>query len=431
MTAWSQLSDEAKAGIIELYPEVAALATVTGEAADGAVVFTAAIEKAATMELTNFKDLLNTGNVSRTKSDAAQTAKDHDYADQLLLLEGALSTGGVDGMRIALFNLYTENEVQYNGLMETYDILYMLGDAALTQARAEDMLSEAYRHQKVASAEAVKEMRDRLALEEKQAQAAEGYYVDTLRELQQAYHEGSSTAFHVMWDTLDTDTQEYILKTYAAVGNLAVETVDRSTSVVDEIFEDAIADALAMKETLLGQSLVEGAEGYSGRQRVEAARENGFQDQLTQLRSALEDGTFMEALTSFGQEMTDALLAEHDWLNGIIEGLTLAEEGTFSLVEATALLDSYIVGTREQFLANVSSLNEANAELLAVEEEQISVLTTLTKALSTGGIEAFQEAFNALGKEMQQAILDESSALRKFFRGLEDGAADSEKAIDE
>ena len=85
MTAWSQLSDEAKAGIIELYPEVAALATMTGEAADGAVVFTAAIEKAATMELTNFKDLLNTGNVSRTKTDAAQTAKDHGYADQLLL----------------------------------------------------------------------------------------------------------------------------------------------------------------------------------------------------------------------------------------------------------------------------------------------------------------------------------------------------------
>ena len=228
--------------------------------------------------------------------------------------------------------------------------------------------------------------------------------MDTLRELQQAYHEGGSAAFHTMWDTLDTDTQEYILKTYTAVGDLAVEAVDRTTDVVDGIFEGAIADALAMKETLLRESLVDGAEGYSAKQEVQAAKENGFQDQLSQLRMALEDGTFMEVLVGFGQEMTDALLAEHDWLNGIIEGLNAAEDGTFSLTEATALLDSYIVGTQEQFLANVESLNEANAELLATEEEQIAVLTVLMDALSTGGIEAFRDAFNALGEEMQQAI---------------------------
>lgn len=193
-----------------------------------------------------------------------------------------MSTGGVEGMRTALFDLYTENETLYNGLMETYSILYMLGDATLTQAQAADVLSEAYRVQTVASAAAVQEMRDRLALEDKLTKAAEGYYVDTLRELQQAYHEGGSASFHTMWDTLDTETQEYILRTYTAVGDLAVESVDRTNDVVDGIFENAIADALAMKETLLRQSLVEGAEGYSTRQQVETARENGFQDQLLQ-----------------------------------------------------------------------------------------------------------------------------------------------------
>lgn len=52
-------------------------------------------------------------------------------------------------------------------------------------------------------------------------------------------------------------------------------------------------------------------------------------------------------------------------------------------------------------------------------------------ALSTGGIEGFRDEFNALGEEMQQAILEESPALKKFFRNLEDGAADSEQAIDD
>lgn len=197
--------------------------------------------------------------------------------------------------------------------------------------------------------------------------------MDTLRELQRAYHEGGSASFHNMWDTLDTETQEYILRTYTAVGDLAVESVDRTNDVVDDIFENAIADALAMKETILRQSLVEGAEGYSVQQQVDTARENGFQDQLVQLRSALEDGTFIDVLTGFGEDMTEALLAEHDWIKGIIEGLSFAEEGTYSLSEATELLDSYIVGTQEHFLANVESLNEANTELLATEEEQITV----------------------------------------------------------
>ena len=95
MTEWNKLSDEAKAAVIELYPEVAALATVTGESADGAAAFAAAIERAAATDLTAFKELLNTGNISRTKTETAQTAKDQGYKDQLLALETALSTGGV------------------------------------------------------------------------------------------------------------------------------------------------------------------------------------------------------------------------------------------------------------------------------------------------------------------------------------------------
>ena len=95
------------------------------------------------------------------------------------------------------------------------------------------------------------------------------------------------------------------------------------------------------------------------------------------------------------------------------------------------LLNEHIVGTQEQFLANVEEMNEANAALLETEEAQISVLQTLMAALEAGGVEAFRDAFNALGKEMQEAILDASPALQKFFKNLEKSADGSKDAIDD
>ena len=200
---------------------------------------------------------------------------------------------------------------------------------------------------------------------------------------------------------------------------------------MDAIFEEAIAQAMTMNEALLMEELTADAAGYGNRQKAEAARENGFQEQLIQLRDALANGNFMEVLASFGEEMTSALLSENEWLYAIIEGLTTAEDGTYSLVDATALLNEHIVGTQEQFMSNVVEINEANAELLANEEAQIAVLESLMDALESGGLEGFRDAFNALGSEMQSAILDASPALKRFFRDLEDGATDSEDAIDD
>ena len=185
-------------------------------------------------------------------------------------------------------------------------MLYRLGDMSLTSAQAADMLADAYRSQVAVSAANVQQMREQLAQEEKLAKSAEGHYADTLKELQSAYRDGGAIGFHELWNTLDEDAQEFILKTYSAIGDLAAEAVDRSVDVVDAIFEEAIAQAVAMKDTLLKETLAEGAEGYGEKQRAKDAKESGFQEQLLKLKEALNDGSFMDTLAAFGEEMTAA-----------------------------------------------------------------------------------------------------------------------------
>ena len=216
---WDELSGEAKADLVELYPEVAKLATVMGETADGAQVFAQALEKAANMDFDSFTENLSTARGRRSKREEAQAASENNYRQQLAMLESALSTGGVDAMRRAMFDLYTENEELYEGLMETYGILYQLGDMSLTSAEAADVLSEAYRTQVAASIKSVEQMREQMAMEDKMAQSAKGYYADTLRELQSAYREHGAIGFHEVWMQLDDDAKRYILRTYSAIGD--------------------------------------------------------------------------------------------------------------------------------------------------------------------------------------------------------------------
>ena len=118
-----------------------------------------------------------------------------------------------------------------------------------------------------------------------------------------------------------------------------------------------------------------------GQKSLESAGESGWQEQLLQLRDALEDGTFMETLTGFGDEMANALVSENEWINEIIYGLTSAEEGTFTLDEATELLNEHIFGTNEYLLAMAEQMTESNTELLSTEEEQISRLCALLALL--------------------------------------------------
>lgn len=89
MTEWGNLSDETKAGIIALYPEVAALATMTEKAADGATTFANAIQLAANIDFNSFKQNLSTDNLEQLKADVAKNAEENNYSDQLLSLENA------------------------------------------------------------------------------------------------------------------------------------------------------------------------------------------------------------------------------------------------------------------------------------------------------------------------------------------------------
>lgn len=139
----------------------------------------------------------------------------------------------------------------------------------------------------------------------------------------------------------------------------------------------------------------------------------------------------MQTLMGFETETRNALIEENEWINGIIEGISNAEESTYNLSEATQLFNEHLAGTHEHFMANVESLNEANQELLSTEEEKISVLTGIMNALSADGVEGLKDEFNSLGGEMQNAILSESPALKKFFRDLENGTQDASAAIDE
>lgn len=278
------------------------------------------------------------------------------------------------------------------------------------------MLSGAYLQTAEASAKSAQEMRDQLAREEAIAAAAKNYHADTLKTLQAAYAEGGTKGFHEVWDKLDDDTREYIMRTYSAVGDLACEAIEQSQAVVDAIFEQALTDAATMREELLHRSLTEDAQEYMSGRPAADAKENGYQDQLTQLRDALADGTFMEVLTGFGDEMANALVAENEWINEVIHGLSAAEEGTYSLEEATAALNEHIYGTREYLLATAEAMTESNAELLSTEEEQIAMLSAMLALLEEGGIEAFAAAFGELGEEMREALIDSSPALKKFFK---------------
>lgn len=428
--AWTLLDDSAKKDIIALYPEVARLATAMGETGDGAVVFADALELATKMDLSKFADSLSVDYAAQQKRDAAAQAKESGFAPQLASLEDALKTDGVEAMRDALGEVYLENEALYASLMETYPVLLRLGDAALTNAGAAQMMADAYGTQGRAAAEAVTQMLKQLQLEEQLEESAKNYHRNTISGLQNAYNTEGTQGFYRLWDELDEATQKYLVSAYSGMADLATGAIHGGKDVVDAVFAEALAQAEEMRETLLKDKLAEDAAGYGQAQLVELAKKSGFQEQLTLLRDALEDGDFMDVLAGFGEEMTSALLSEHEWLNQIIEALAIAKDGTLELTDATLLMDEHIVGTQEHFLENVNALLEASEQLLASEEEQIAMLSEISDLLSEDdGLDAFIARWASLDNEMQQALLRLSPGLKKLFERIQDGAEDAGDAV--
>lgn len=84
---WSSLSDKAREDFITLYPEVAALATEMGETAEGATIFAAAIEKAANMDFTKFKEALAVDMVEKAKTDQLEVSRNNGFKNELYALE--------------------------------------------------------------------------------------------------------------------------------------------------------------------------------------------------------------------------------------------------------------------------------------------------------------------------------------------------------
>lgn len=58
----------------------------------------------------------------------------------------------MEAMQHALYELYEANEPLYSALMETYSVLYLLGDESLNGAQAANILATAYLTQAEASA---------------------------------------------------------------------------------------------------------------------------------------------------------------------------------------------------------------------------------------------------------------------------------------
>lgn len=202
-------------------------------------------------------------------------------------------------------------------------------------------------------------------------------------------------------------------------------------------FLETVRAAMAVAEDTIGKldakTLAQNAEQYQSGKRVDEASGANWQEQMEALQQALSGDNpaqaFMDVLTGLDAQMTEAMIRENEWINDIISGFAAAEESTMTLDEAQRLLNEHVLGTQENFLANVEAMTEANQGLLESEQQQIEALQALSDALAEGGLDAFREAFSALSEEMQKALFDQSPALRDFFEGVSDGSADSGKAL--
>lgn len=313
LSEWAELGDSAQKAILELHPEMAELSSSTANAANYMELFASAIERAANVNLDNFKTAFVEDAIQYDRQSEADAAKGNRYAQQLNLLKDALLLGDAESMRVALFGLYEANELLYSGLMETYPMLYKLADGELTVADAARMMIDAYSAQADASAEATRAMREQMDAEKALEDVAKRYHKDTLENLQDAYLTNGRRGFHELWEPLPDTAKQYIMETYAAVGALAEDQISKSLAVVEAIFADALEMADNMARTELTEKLTKGAEGYGEKKRIATSGESGFQTQLKELKSALEDGSFMDTLAGFGEEMSNALLKEHDW----------------------------------------------------------------------------------------------------------------------
>lgn len=284
-------------------------------------------------------------------------------------------------------------------------------------------MAEAFGMQAEASAKNVQEILKQIRLEEELAAAKESNYKTTLEAMRDAFEKDGIAGFDKELNKLDSSALKTILSMYGKLGELAEVAMKQGKDAALALLDELIAEANGKAAELREKALTDGAKGYADRQEAQEAKNTGFQSQLIELRDALTDGTFMEVLASFKQEVADALLGEHDWLNGVIENYERIKAGTLDVTDVLNQFNEHIIGTDEQFLASAEAMVEANRTLLQTEEEQIEVLSRLYEALSEDdGLESFKDAWNGLGEEMQEALIKKVPVVNELLGDLNKGA---------
>lgn len=384
--------------------------------------------------MTAFGKLMDENRSKHESSAAAQQAKDARYDPQLKTLSSTLQDGGAEGLlkvRNAMFELHAANEELYNGLMETYPALYKLFDASMSNAGAAQVLSDAFGMEAEAASASVKDILAQIQAEQDLAEAKKSHYKTTLESLKAAYATDGNAGFDKVWDGLDESAKKEIAALYGQLGDLATVAMQQGREAALTLLDDLIAQADQAGEKLRERTLTDNAQGYTDRQGAMKAKDDGFQSQLVELRDSLSDGSLLETLAGYKEALADALLADNEWLNGIIENYALIEDGTLSLTDVLTQFNEHIVGTDEQFAASAEAMAEANRNLLQSEEEQLEVLSSLYNALQdTGGLDTFKDAWNGLGEKMQEALVKKFPIVSELMSDLNKGSKDSSKSVE-
>ena len=428
---WASLSDDMREGITATYPEIAQMAIGFGDVTPSIEAIGAALDRVRETSLKEFNAAIaGSDNANLDRVTRLQNAYNGIDASGALRKDGLSGQNGFQAELLAMFNEDSSGTVAF---VQNNKELMALKDSYVEATTSAQLFADATYKAKYSSIEATAAFLEQQKAAKQVTEEEKNNYSRTRETLTSLLSAGDNDATLSYWQQLPEDIREGFASVYPEAAELITqiaEMTDGATQFSDaiQIGLDRITEA-SQSEFFKAQR--EDSETARRKEEASAAADNRYADQLTGMQGFFTDGSSaaetIEALREYlynlyteNAELAENFKEEYGSLWNIIFGADADME------EISVAYEESLARCQENLIQTANALYEAAYG----SEAYRAAIESIQAALDTGSEEAFIEVWNSLGKEIQEALLKGSDAIKDYVTSLSDMSDAHKSAAD-
>lgn len=428
---WASLSDDMREGITATYPEIAKMAVGFGDVTPSIAAIGAELDRVRQTSLKEFNEAITgSDNANLDRVTRLQNAYNGVDASGNQRKDGLSGQNGFQAELLAMFNEDSSGTVAF---VQNNKELMALKDGYVETATSAQLFADATYKAKYSSVEATAALLEQQKAAKQVAEEEKSNYSQTRETLASLLSAGNNDATLSYWQQLPEDIREGFASVYPEAAELITQISEMTDGATQ--FSDAIQIGLDRLETAkqseFFKSQREDSETAQRKEEASAAADNRYFDQLTGMQGFFTDGSsatetiealreYLYSLYTENAELAEGFKEEYGSLWNIIFGADADME------EVSVAFEESLAQCQENLVQMANTLYEAAYG----SEAYRAAIESIQDALDTGSEEAFIEVWNSLGKEIQNALLKSSDAIKDYVTSLSDMSAAHKSAAD-